>query len=162
MGGILVLGLGNVLLSDEGVGVAVLRALEARFELPRGVELIDGGTSGMDLLGQVAGRARMIVIDCARLDAPPGTVREIVGGAVPAFFQTRFSPHMIGFADLMAACALLDQMPGEIAFVGIEPESMALGMDLTATCQRASDEALARVVDRLGQWGAAPRLRRAA
>lgn len=162
MAPILVLGLGNLLLSDEGVGVAVARALVARYSLPETVEVIDGGTSGMDLLDQVDGRRRLIVIDCARLDAAPGTVREIVGEAVPAFFQTRFSPHMIGFADLMAGVALLGGMPDEIAFVGIEPESMELGLDLTPTCAAAAETALALVVARLATWGAAPLERRAA
>ncbi|GAB4290265.1 MAG: HyaD/HybD family hydrogenase maturation endopeptidase [Roseovarius sp.] len=162
MAPILVLGLGNLLLSDEGVGLAVIRALAERYDLPDTVEILDGGTAGMDLLDQVAGRARLLVVDCARLDAAPGTVREIDGAAVPAFFQTRFLPHMIGFADLMAGVALMDGLPGEIAFVGIEPESMELGLALSPACAAAVERALALVVARLGSWGAAPRQRRAA
>lgn len=153
--GILVLGIGNILLSDEGVGPAVVNRLAAGYLLPEGVEAVDGGTSGMDLLDRVVEADAVIIVDCARLDAGPGTVREIVGEGVPAFFETRISPHQIGLSDLLAACALLGRMPARMALVAIEPESMELGLELTETGARAADEALGIVLARLAAWGAA-------
>lgn len=159
---ILVLGIGNVLLSDEGVGPYVVGRLEREYRLPDCVTAIDGGTSGMHLLDDVARADKLAIVDCARLDAAPGTVREIVGEGVPAFFQTRISPHQIGLSDLLAACALLGAMPAEMALIAVAPESMELGLELSATGQRAADTALRMLLARLGQWGAAPVARVAA
>ena len=153
---ILVLGIGNVLLSDEGVGPHVAGRLEREYRLPERVSVIDGGTSGMHLLDDIAAADRVVIVDCARLDEGPGTVREIVGEGVPAFFQTRISPHQIGLSDLLAACVLLEVMPAEMALIAIAPESMELGLDLTETGRRAAEAALAMLVARLAAWGAAP------
>jgi len=153
---ILVLGIGNVLLSDEGVGPFVVERLRTEYRLPETVTVIDGGTSGMDLLDDVAGADAVIIVDCARLDAGPGTVEEIVGEGVPAFFQTRISPHQIGLSDLLAACALMDVTPQDMALVAIAPENMELGLELTETGQRAAQTALETLVARLAAWGAAP------
>lgn len=159
---VLVLGIGNVLLSDEGVGPYVTGLLERDYSLPDNVTVLDGGTSGMNLLDDIAAADRVVIIDCARLDEGPGTVREIVGEGVPAFFQTRISPHQIGLSDLMAACALMEVMPREMALIAVAPESMELGLELTETGQRAAADALRMLVDRLGAWGAAPVAREAA
>lgn len=153
---IVVLGIGNVLLSDEGLGVHVVRRLGDRFALPGTVEVIDGGTAGMDLLDRVAGADALVIVDCAALGEAPGTVREIVGTAVPAFFQTRLSPHQIGLSDLLGAVMLLGQMPPRLALVAVEPEGMELDLAMTATGERAAEDALARLVARLSAWGAAP------
>jgi len=150
---ILVLGIGNILLADEGIGPHVAMRLAAEYELPENVTVVDGGTSGMDLLDQVAEANAVIILDCARLDEGPGTVREIVGEGVPAFFQTRISPHQIGLSDLLAACTIMDVMPDAMALIAIAPEDMELGLDLSETCQRAAGEALALLVARLRAWG---------
>lgn len=153
---IVALGIGNVLLADEGLGVHVVRRLTDRFELPDTVEAIDGGTSGMDLLDRVAGADALVVVDCAALGEGPGTVREIAGAAVPAFFRTRISPHQIGLSDLMGAVMLLGQMPPKLALIAAEPASMDLDLAMSAVGERAAAEALARLVARLAAWGAAP------
>ncbi len=153
---VLVLGVGNILLSDEGIGVHVVNRLAARFHLPAGVEAVDGGTSGMDLLDAVAAAEAVVIVDCADLGAPPGTVREIVGEAVPAFFRTRISPHQIGLSDLMGAVALLGRMPPRMALVAVQPASLALALELSPAGERAAGEALAVLIARLAAWGAAP------
>jgi hydrogenase maturation protease len=153
---ILVLGIGNILLEDEGIGVHVVDRLQARYQLPENVTVLDGGTSGMTLLDDIAACEHLLIVDCARLDGPPGTIHEFNGDAVPAFFQQRISPHQIGLSDLLAAAALLDALPAELSLVAIEPESIELGMAMTATGERACEEALQRVLTRLRALGAAP------
>ncbi|MBW6496685.1 MAG: HyaD/HybD family hydrogenase maturation endopeptidase [Burkholderiaceae bacterium] len=154
---VLVLGIGNILLQDEGVGVHVVNRLAARCALPEGVEVIDGGTAGMDLLDRVCGADALIIVDCARLDAVPGTVREIVGEGVPVFFQSRVSPHQIGLSDLLGAVLLLGEMPSRMALIAIEPEAMELGLEMTATGQEAAERAYAVLTRRLAAWGVAAR-----
>lgn len=159
---ILVLGVGNILLSDEGVGVHVVQRLETEYRLPETVTVVDGGTSGMILLDEVAACDHLLLVDCARLDAAPGTVREFFGAAVPGFFQQRISPHQIGLTDLLAGAALLDALPADLALIAIEPESVELGTELTATGQRAAERALQCLLTRLDALGAPARLRLAA
>lgn len=159
---ILVLGIGNILLEDEGIGVHVVDRLQTDYELPVNVTVVDGGTSGMVLLDDIAACQHLLIVDCARLDAPPGTIHEFHGNAVPAFFQQRISPHQIGLSDLLAAAALLDVLPQQLSLIAIEPESIELGTELTATGERACELALDRVVRRLQELGAAPRLALAA
>lgn len=153
---VLVLGIGNTLLRDEGVGVHVVNRLAEGWHLPEGVEVIDGGTAGMDLLDRVAKARALVVVDCAKLDAAPGTVRLIEGDAVPAFFATRISPHQIGLSDLMGAVMLLDCMPARLALIAVQPECMELGLEMTATGETAAEAALAQLVSLMGDWGVAP------
>lgn len=128
---ILVLGLGNILLSDEGVGVRAVEALQDRFDLPAGVEVVDGGTSGMDLLDQIAGREQLIVVDAIATGAPPATVVRLAGDEVPAFFRTRISPHQLGLSDVLAALRLLEAEPAAITLIGIVPDVLDLGLELS-------------------------------
>ena len=100
---ILVLGLGNILLSDEGVGVRIVEALEASHELPADVEVLDGGTSGMDLLDMVAERDCLIVADAVNADGPAGRLIRLEDDNIKMLFETRFSPHQLGLSDLLAA-----------------------------------------------------------
>lgn len=159
---ILVLGIGNILLQDEGIGVHVIERLQARHDLPDNVIALDGGTSGMTLLDDLAACEHLLVVDCGRLDLAPGSVREYCGDAVPAFFQQRISPHQIGLSDLLAAAALIDALPAGLSLIAIEPESIELGTAMTATGERACELALACVLDHLAQLGAPAVLRQQA
>lgn len=154
--GILVLGIGNVLLADEGIGVHVVRALETGYDLPADVTVIDGGTSGMDLLDALCAAEAVAIVDCADLGEAPGSLREIEGEGVPAFFRTRISPHQIGLSDLMAAAVLLERLPARFALIAVQPASTELALELSPEGRKAAEAALARLVVRLGQWGRAP------
>lgn len=159
---VVVLGIGNILLSDEGVGVHTVGLLEARYCVPDGVELVDGGTAGMDLLNTIADAEALIIIDCAELKSPPGTVRRISGPAVPAFFHQRISPHQIGLSDLLAGAALIGVLPERLTLIAIQPESLELGTELTATGRAAAALAVDYVVAELQALGLAPAARRRA
>jgi hydrogenase maturation protease len=100
--GILVLGLGNILLKDEGFGVRVAEAVLDRYILPAGVEVIDGGTSAMDLLDAIAGCEHLIVADAVRASRPPASLVRLTGEQVPAYFRTKISPHQVGLSDVLA------------------------------------------------------------
>ncbi len=150
---VLVLGLGNILLSDEGVGVRIVEALDDRYALPESVETLDGGTSGMDLLDQIAGRDLLIVADALRADAAPGTVIRLADEEIKAFFRTRMSPHQIGLADVLASLRLSDEDPRRIVIIGVVPQSLDLGLELTATIAAALETALTMILDELKRNG---------
>ena len=112
-----VLGLGNTLLRDEGVGVHVVERLNERYVLPADVTVIDGGTAGLELLYQLAGCERLIVCDAVNADAPPASVLSFTDEQVPAFFQRRLSPHQVGLADVLATLQLTDAAPEHLSLI---------------------------------------------
>ncbi len=149
----LVLGIGNILLRDEGVGVRVIETMSERYALPAEVEVLDGGTSGMDLLYTISGRDLLIVCDAIKADAAPGTVIRITGDEVPAFLHTKLSPHQVGLSDVLATLKLLDELPPAISIVGIVPEDLSLGTELSPTAAGAVDQALTAIIAELAAAG---------
>jgi hydrogenase maturation protease len=129
---ILVLGIGNLLLMDEGLGVRALETIEQRFEIPAGVELMDGGTSGMELLGYIQGRDALIILDAVTCNKLPGTIVRMEGEQVPALFRKKISPHQLGLSDLIAAANLTGTLPGKVVLFGVEPKDLGTGLDLSA------------------------------
>ncbi|WP_374277407.1 HyaD/HybD family hydrogenase maturation endopeptidase [Azonexus sp.] len=128
---IVILGIGNILLTDEGVGVRVVEALAARGGLPPGVELIDGGTCGMEMLEPLEDLDALIVVDCVRCGRPPATPVLLKGDDVPVFFRTKLSPHQVSLSDVLASLEFTGRAPGKTVIVGMQPVSMGLGLDLS-------------------------------
>ena len=98
-----VLGIGNIILSDEGVGVRAAEALQASFEMPDDVEVIDGGTAGMELLEPLSGVDLLVVLDAVKDGRSPGTVIKLSDDEVPVFFRARLSPHQVSICDVLAS-----------------------------------------------------------
>jgi hydrogenase maturation protease len=153
---ILVLGLGNILLSDEGVGVRIVEALEASHDVPDGVDVLDGGTSGMDLLDMVADRDCLIVADAVNADGPAGRLIRLEDDNIKMLFETRFSPHQLGLSDLLAALRLVGKAPGHVVVIGVVPQNLSLGLDLSAAVAGGRDAAVTMIVNELGRLGSAP------
>jgi hydrogenase maturation protease len=120
---ILVLGVGNLLLRDEGVGVHAVRALEAQCALPDHVRVVDGGTAGPALLGEILDCDRLIVVDAARLDAPPGTITRLGAASLPRVFKAKQSAHDWGLCEVILQAQLLGHHPA-ITLIAVEPEDM--------------------------------------
>lgn len=158
---IVVLGVGNVLYTDEGVGVHAVDEIARRYELPPEVELIDGGTSGMELLDALAGADRLVIVDAVASGAPPGSIVKLEGDAIPRFFTTKLSPHQVGLCDVLAALSLMEASPGETVIVGVEPASLDMAMGLSATVAAVLPAVLDMVMAELDRFGLAPRPRAA-
>lgn len=150
---IVVLGVGNILLSDEGVGVHAVEALRSRYRLPETVEAVDGGTAGMELLSIVADADHLILLDAIHSDQPAGTLIRLDDDQVPAFFRTKVSPHQVGLADVLAASELSGCPPRRITLLGCVPASMALGMELTAAILPQMERMVGLVAEELGKLG---------
>ena len=159
---IVVLGLGNILLRDEGVGVRVVEALAARYVLPAMVEVVDGGTTGMELLDTLAGCDHLLVCDAVQTGAPPGSVVKLADAEVPALFQARFSPHQLGFAEVLATLILMEEAPATITLVGVVPADLELGIELSPAVAAVVERAVACLVDTLHGLGFPLTPRRAA
>ncbi len=150
---IVVLGLGNILLRDEGVGVRVVEALAARYVLPAVVEVVDGGTTGMELLDTLAGCDHLLVCDAVQTGAPPGSVVKLADAEVPALFQSRFSPHQLGLAEVLATLILMEEAPTTITLVGVVPVDLELGIELSPEVAAVVERAVACLVDTLHRLG---------
>ncbi len=166
VGPLLVLGIGNVLLRDDGVGVHVLRELERRAEcgdvaLPRDTRLIDGGTLGLDLLPLLAGSRALLLLDAVDLGLAPGSVAVLHGDALRAGARVTRAVLPAGVGDLLAAARLAGVLPAAIALVGVQAGEIAAGLALTADVRAALPAAIARAIDELGRLdpGAAAGLR---
>lgn len=124
-----VLGIGNTLLADEGVGVHVVETMRRDGAAAPGVTFLDGGTLSYALAAELFGAARLIVVDAAELGEAPGAVRVLTGGAMDRFLsaRTRRSVHEAGLADLLQVLALEDGLARERALVAIQPQSTDWG-----------------------------------
>jgi len=154
-----VLGLGNILLQDEGIGVRVVQELWRRYDLPPGVEFVDGGTSAMDLLEFMAGRDLVILVDAVRAGRAPSSVVRLVGDDIGALFRQRISPHQLGIAEVLATLLILGEAPKTVVLLGIEPKSMSVGLGLSPELSRIVASVVAQVVTELRAVGMEPEIR---
>ncbi len=150
---ILVLGLGNILLHDEGLGVWVAEALRRRFTFPDSVTVLEGGTLGLDLLPWLVGVDRLLVIDAVRLGRAPGDIVRLEGGEVPAALDIKISPHQVGVQDLLAAARLTGLEPPHVVLWGMEAERLDPGTGFSPSVADGLPRLQAMVLDELRRWG---------
>ena len=150
---ILVIGLGNILLGDEGVGVHAVEALKRKYDFPEEVRLLDGGTLGLDLLHLIEGMDGVLFIDAVNLKESPGTIAVIEGEAIPSLLEPKLSLHHVGLSDLLFASSFLGTRPAEIALVGIQPETLEIGLELSKTVMDRFEQLLQAIVEKLREWG---------
>lgn len=150
---VLILGVGNVLMSDEGVGVRAIEEIQNRFQFHGDVELLDGGTSGIELLRYISRKDHLIIIDAIKGGHPPGTVLRVEGEDVPARFRTRISPHQLGISDLLAAAALTGEMPKNLVLFGIEPKRIELGLGFSDEVKASFDKLISVVAEEIRGLG---------
>jgi hydrogenase maturation protease len=138
---LLVLGLGNLLLTDDGVGLELLRRLREGRQDDRRVEFVDGGTQGLALLGHLEERQALLILDASALGAEPGTVHHLpdARGRCAAPGTTA---HESNAADLLATADLLGQAPPRAVLVGVEPAVMRTGIGLSEPVRQALPQAL--------------------
>jgi len=152
----LVLGLGNVLCGDDGLGVIALERLRRDFDLPDGVSLVDGGTLGLSLLPLLEEADTVWVLDAVDADAPPGTLVALAGEAVEPALRERLSPHQIGVADLMDALHWRDTWPSSVRVLGLVPQSLDLRIGLSDPLARGLDGLVAAIVRELSEADLTP------
>jgi hydrogenase maturation protease len=150
---ITLIGLGNILMQDEGVGVQAVRALEEGWELPPELQVVDGGTSGLDLLPYIEGRDLVLFVDAVNFGRDPGYIGVLENQEVPALFATKDSLHHLGLMDVLAAAQLLDISPREVCLIGIQPQSLDLGLELSPLLQGKLELLLHQIIAKLQAWG---------
>lgn len=150
----LVLGLGNILLGDEGVGVRVIECLRERYTFGEEVLVMDGGTLGLDLLPYLEGASRLLVVDAVQARKRPGTLLRLEGREVPAFLDaSKVSAHQEGLEDLLAVAALKGYLPDEVVLWGTQIESLGVGLELSPAVSAQVDTLARNVIKELSRWG---------
>ncbi|TFG38041.1 MAG: hydrogenase maturation protease [Candidatus Aminicenantes bacterium] len=155
-----ILGIGNVLMRDDGLGPYAVEILRSRYAFPDHVELVDGGTPGLDFLPFISYARSVIVVDTVSSKGDPGTLkiyrdREIIGSAPPP----RMTPHQPGLRESLMATELTDASPDEMVLIGVVPETIEQGTTLSGPVQGAVDEVLNTVIEELQRLGVTVRTR---
>ncbi len=156
-GKVLVLGLGNVLRGDEGLGVHALRRLIDRYDFAPGVEAIDGGTLGLDLLPYLDGTSALLVIDAVQAGRVPGCLVRLQDGEIMAALAVKLSLHQAGLRELLATGRLMGIYPPVVVLWGLEPGNIGWTTELSAPAAASLDALVDAVAAELLAWGAVSR-----
>src|SRR4030042_3147232 len=146
---ILILGIGNILLKDEGLGVHVVQRMKD-IALPPDVEVMDGGTMGIDLLYYIEGRKKVIVIDVVNADGTPGTLYRFTDKDLEDKKGMLFSAHDIDFSDVLKTAQLFGNKPEEVVFIGIKPEEISEGIGLSPCIEERIPKIIELVMKEIG------------
>jgi hydrogenase maturation protease len=150
---LVILGLGNVLLGDDGVGSAAVARLLDEYGYPAGVRVLDGGTLGLALLPYVEEAEAVILVDAIRGDGPPGTFVRLDGDDVAPAVATRLSPHQVGVADLLDGARWRERYPRQVVLLGLVQQQIDLGVVLSAPVATNLNQLVSRVVDEAAGLG---------
>ncbi|MFP3980329.1 MAG: HyaD/HybD family hydrogenase maturation endopeptidase [Desulfobacterales bacterium] len=152
---ITILGVGSILMTDEGFGVRVIQALDRRFDFPENVSVVDGGVLGLNLLSVMAEADHLIVIDAIRNQGSPGDLFRLTGDAVPERIRAKNSLHQVDFLETFTLCQVMEKVP-ETVILGVEPKDIdSLSVDLTDVVCRQIDPVIDMVLAELDYLGVA-------
>lgn len=146
-----VLALGNLIRSDDGIGIYALQYLEKDRRLPSSVRLVEGGTKGIELVSHIFNAARLLVLDAVDVGAPAGTVLRLEGKDLRAM-PGNGSVHELALADILNALRLLGQEPQETVLLGVQPATTELGTSLSATARKALPVLIEAAFAELMRW----------
>ncbi|MEN6414284.1 MAG: HyaD/HybD family hydrogenase maturation endopeptidase [Veillonellales bacterium] len=149
---ITVLGVGNILLKDEGFGVRVVEQLQERFDFPEQVQVLDGGTLGMELMRFLLETDKLILIDAVSGSLTPGSLYELRGQAVKTYFKEKISLHDIGIQEVLAALEVLEKPVKEIVVLGVEPAVVDVGLELSPVVAPIVESVIKKVIAELNAW----------
>jgi len=150
---ILVLGLGNTIMTDDGFGVKVVTTLSSRYHFQGSVQLLDGGTLGLDLLPYLEEIESLLIIDALDMRDDPGKIFRLEGDEVPRAFASKLSVHQMGLQDLLAVAELQGHVPRNLVVWGVQPECIEMSTELTATVAAAVEPVVVKVLEELQRWG---------
>jgi hydrogenase maturation protease len=150
---ILVLGLGNLLMSDDSIGVRAVQRLQRDYRVPEGVTLLDGGTLGLDLLPYIELADSLLIIDALEMQAAPGSLFRLEGDAVPRAFASKLSVHQMGLQDLLAVAELQGYAPQNLVVHGIQAGSIEMKLELSTEVAEAMESLNQAIINELIDWG---------
>ena len=151
-----ILGVGNVILRDEGFGVRVAEFLDAHYEFPENVQIVDGGTLGIELTQYITGTNKLLVIDSINGGAEPGTLFRFHNDAVMDHFQEKVSAHEVGIQDVLALLTVTGHKIPEVVVIGAQPYDLEAGVELSTGMQQLLPQVVDQALRELKVWGIEP------
>ena len=151
-----VLGLGNLLNRDEGLGVQALSLLEAQPGDKRGFELLDGGVLGLNLLMIVEECSHLIILDAVNVGKPAGTVVELEKEQIPLYAGIKLSQHQITFQEVLGLANIRGNLPEHLHLIGIQPEDISVGLELSSVVQQQLLQIVRLAEKMISQWSDQP------
>jgi len=152
-----ILGVGNVILRDEGFGVRVAEYLDSHYDWPDNVQIVDGGTLGIELTQYVTGTEKLLVIDSINGHAAPGTVFRFENDAVMAHFQDKLSAHEVGIQDVLALLTVTGHKIPDVVVIGAQPYDLEAGVELSDGMKAIFPQIVERALGELAAWGIEPK-----
>lgn len=152
-----ILGVGNVILRDEGFGVRVAEYLDAHYAFPENVQIVDGGTLGIELTQYVTGTNKLLVIDSINGGAEPGTLFRFHNDDVMDHFQEKISAHEVGIQDVLALLTVTGHKIPEVVVIGAQPYDLEAGVELSPGMQKLMPQVAGQALKELEAWGIKPR-----
>jgi len=149
----IVLGLGNLLNRDEGLGVQCLEPLRRRLGPIDGLEILDGGVLGLGLLPLVESAASLLILDAVDARNRPGTLVELAGPDIPLFSRVKLSWHQVTFQEVLQLAAMRNHLPRRLHLIGIQPENISTGLELSPAVAAALPVMIERAANFLAAWG---------
>ena len=153
---ILVLGIGNVLMNDDAAGVRVVQALAEKYSFPEEVTLLDGGTLGLDLLPELEGVDRLLVVDAVETGGATGSLVRLSGKDIPLTLATKVSPHQVALRDLLLVAGLQGHAVAEMVLWGVQPGSIDMALEMSPEVAAAVIVLQDKVLQELAAWGIHP------
>lgn len=150
-----ILGVGNVILRDEGFGVRVAEYLDAYYDFPESVQVIDGGTLGIELTQYVTGTKKLLVIDSINGGQAPGTRFHFHNDDIMAHFQDKLSAHEVGIQDVLALLTVTGRKIPEVVVLGAQPYDLEAGVELSPEMKKLLPLIAQEAIDVLKEWGIA-------
>lgn len=150
---VLVIGLGNPIMGDDGLGIAALERLRDSWTLPPSVHLVDGGTWGMNLLPLVEDANELLFLDAIDRGRPAGELTVLEREEVPRVLGLKLSPHQIDLREVLALAELRRGLPARLVAMGLQPARVEMFDGLSPEVACRMDELLTAVAGRLAQWG---------
>ena len=153
MGRKVILGIGNILNSDEGLGVHALRVLGGRLGPGAQVDLVDGGVLGLDLLPLVEDCSHLLVLDAVNAGQPAGTIVELGRDEIPLYSGVKLSQHQVTFQEVLALANLRGNLPPYLHLIGVQPADLAMSTELSPVIAGTLVDVAERSVRQLRKWG---------
>jgi hydrogenase maturation protease len=150
--GTVVLGLGNILLGDEGVGVRVVEHLVEQYDFPQTVQVIDGGTLGVALLPYLEDASRLLLVAAVQAHRSLGTLLRLVGNEIPRFLDEHREPPHESLYNLVTVALLQGYFPDEAIFWGVQVASVGVGLALSPSVAAQVGALVDKVLEELAQW----------
>ncbi|HQA04623.1 MAG TPA: HyaD/HybD family hydrogenase maturation endopeptidase [Thermodesulfovibrio thiophilus] len=148
-----IIGVGNILMKDEGAGPKVTEILKDNYKFEPEIELIDGGTLGLDLLPYIEKFDKIIIVDVVDFHKEPGFIKILKEDEIPPYLKTKLSIHHVGVQDLLDVARFMDVMPEELILVGIQPETIDVGLDLSDTIAGKLNKLIEEILKIIESWG---------